>query len=368
MNRASQVVKILAENGLIAPKGPKLLIVGGGIAGVTAALAANDLGIGSLIQEVRPEIFSVQIDCPTRHIYPHLYRWPTAGWRAKEFVPSQDARHQLAWEDGLCKPVGKQLLAKFKQLQAESLGAIVVKRSAKSFTTMENLKQMCAPFRDHDGYLNFGALLFALGPFRERYFHEYDGQRVESPPFWSDDDYETARPHPTDVSLVSGAGDGALQDMIRLATGGPIREFAEALFPRNDVQAKQWTKSLAEDLTDPRDCFKTVKKHLDNTRPGLLKKWFALLDETLRPPLPRLIVLGDSFARCFPLNAFMVLLIGKWSELPGHEPCLLYNSKIVSVTKDAAGNCKSAKIETNGHPSVVQCSRLVIRHGLNLFK
>src|SRR5262249_8959604 len=83
--RALNLIYVLAENNLIynsekkddgRPAGPTTIgIIGGGVAGMTAAIAAARLGNNVWHFEQRPELCHLQAGCDTRWVHPRNYDW-----------------------------------------------------------------------------------------------------------------------------------------------------------------------------------------------------------------------------------------------------------------------------------------------------
>src|SRR5260221_14318840 len=57
----------------------RMAIIGGGVAGVTAASAALALGWTVDLFEQRPVLCHLHRGCDTRWLHPHIYDWPQPG-------------------------------------------------------------------------------------------------------------------------------------------------------------------------------------------------------------------------------------------------------------------------------------------------
>jgi hypothetical protein len=99
---------VLAQNASIA-------VIGGGVAGVTAAAAAATLGREVFLFEHRPVLCHLQHGCDTRWVHPHIYDWPDFG---------SDSPYAglpvLDWKADTAAEVTKQIIA----------GLDVIRRSA----------------------------------------------------------------------------------------------------------------------------------------------------------------------------------------------------------------------------------------------
>jgi len=73
--RAINLVQALLEEKKVAPEA-RICIVGGGVAGLTAAAFAMEKGLEVSLYEQESEPLSVQAQCKGRWIHPHIYDWP----------------------------------------------------------------------------------------------------------------------------------------------------------------------------------------------------------------------------------------------------------------------------------------------------
>ncbi|QJW85264.1 FAD-dependent oxidoreductase [Ramlibacter terrae] len=78
--RAQQLVVALRKAGKIS-ESSRLLVLGGGAAGVSAALTACKQGVHTVIVERRPTPFHTQLNATSRIADPVEFDWPQPHWR-----------------------------------------------------------------------------------------------------------------------------------------------------------------------------------------------------------------------------------------------------------------------------------------------
>jgi hypothetical protein len=105
---AQQVRALNLVHTLGLKAGEEVVVIGGGIAGVTAAAAARLHGAKVALLEQGEELLHLQRGCHTRHLHPRLYDWPTL-----------DARRALAelpilsWSVGTASDVAARILSDY---------------------------------------------------------------------------------------------------------------------------------------------------------------------------------------------------------------------------------------------------------------
>ena len=107
--RALNLVYSLRERKVVRPD-ETILIVGGGVAGLTAAAGAFRLGFKVILLEQRDELLHVQRGCTKRWIHPHIYDWPAAG-----STDETAAVPLLPWKAAMAGKVAEQILTAFER-------------------------------------------------------------------------------------------------------------------------------------------------------------------------------------------------------------------------------------------------------------
>lgn len=242
--RANLIANCLIDEHQISRVNP-LLIIGAGAAGMCAAMTAAYLGVQVTVIEEKPDPFCTFRNSSWRRVSPFEYDWPheisntanrfpTAnGWFPLTFTGPDTADNLAAiwhfeWQDWLNNFDGQNGKGTIK----------IVNDDAWKFIKSLNYDQKTPKLTVHGPWNSnlssdeeFGAIILAAGFLSERTssedvpdpWHGYRGPR-----FWDEDDNI-----PNDSSnfnfrevVISGSGDGAMQDFQRVLTGS----FGQELF------------------------------------------------------------------------------------------------------------------------------------------
>ena len=112
--RALTLIHALFKAGKITPK-TKVAIVGGGVSGMAAAIAASEVGARVVVIEQEAGLCPIQSDCRHRWLHPGFYDWPMAGCAAESTDFPVDA---LNWTAGSTYDVLDKLKRKFQEYRA----------------------------------------------------------------------------------------------------------------------------------------------------------------------------------------------------------------------------------------------------------
>jgi hypothetical protein len=343
MNRSRWLVAKAYDLGFFGPTRDKqyrrLLVCGAGAAGVTAALHALSLGVETVLVEQSPAPFLRQRLCRSRWLDPVQYDWSANHWTAGTFPHAgpgmplpwpADRSHRLAfrWHLRLNAALPNPLLT-FHRADHAVGAPIPITNPAGEVLGIE--------MTFHSGLREvFGMVLWCVGFGDERRFAppNYTGFA-----FWETDPFEQpdwgVKPPPDGLSaLVSGGGDGALQDVIRLVTrrksaidvwqdieaGGwsMPHDVRHALFTAEDQAQRSllWCKPGSVDehnaLQQLHDAYLNAVHDLTTLHPARA----LLINEVLRilaanPHSLLNVHPCTHFARCYGLNHFLVLLLAK---------------------------------------------------------
>jgi len=201
--------------------------------------------------------------------------------------------------------------------------------------------------------------------------------------------------------LISGSGDGALQDFLRIVTGGkPAREIYDhvALPPdlllvlqsaqERGMRLFNWGCTPIHDHVGLERVHREVQaitaETLHKGGSGLRQQ----LDGLLHHPVPsiRLLYECTHFSACYALNRFLVLLLARYlEEDPSRGPVLLEGKRVVDITSTDSHSCASNPTGCHGRMHEVRwvalpdcregqttpggtflANVLVIRHGIDL--
>jgi len=256
------------RNASVVPRGGHVLIVGAGVAGVTAAAAAADLRLRVTVLEKESKALTL-FRCSKRHVHPWIYNWPHPRWRQHRLLlpgnPKPEkgkvgALKRMEWASRTDDPITAWRVAEILRE-----GYCALKESSDSVTALINVVEIAiepmpqpkpadrergacghaAPtptkrsvcWREKGetsltGPTNFDAIVLAVGIGREQRVGDhssYWGTTVRWP--------SGAGRDPESPLLVAGAGDGGLIDAIGTRLGfksevTELLEFIEACGPR----------------------------------------------------------------------------------------------------------------------------------------
>jgi hypothetical protein len=191
--RALNLLWGLVSEGRV-PRGGRVLVVGGGFAGLTAAAAFSRLGVKATLLERGKELLATQRNNRVRWIHPHIHEWPRKG----SLEPSAGLP-LLNWRAGLSADMAAEVLRGFEEERAQ--GRIEVRTGATT-----ELKQLL------EGY---DAAVLALGVGIEKSFGALPLRS-----YWADEDIATVRSGPPRHHLVTGIGEGGVIDVLYLRLAG----------------------------------------------------------------------------------------------------------------------------------------------------
>lgn len=374
INRGHWLVQQAYDLGFFGPtrerKYRRLLICGAGAAGVSAALHALDLGVETVLVERTSAPFLLQRLCASRWIDPAQYDWSAAwsavDWSYGDFPYPQSPPMRLAWQANRSNRIAinwwqhwRAALANPQLTFRPRDWVVGHPRPALRGNTTVGVEVSFQNGKPEQ----FGMMLWCVG---------FGDERRYAPPnytgfaFWQTDTFERqhwgiAKPPDDLCAIVSGGGDGALQDIIRLCTGRKSakdvfqalegvgwrlpQEIRQNLFSEEDQaqRALLWCdrRSLDEHrvLTRLHDAYVDAVEHLATVDPQ---------HDTLKVEVRRLLAWNPHpvvlvhpcchFARCYGLNRFLVLLIAKVAALDklGAGPTILRGVGVSRVVGTSA--------------------------------
>jgi hypothetical protein len=342
------------------PNCKRVLIVGAGIAGVTAAACASGLGLEVVVLESNSKPFALQRGVTQRKVGPFMYEWPSLMSRSQDYpplhatlaralanTPSWTASHPISadrlvrqlmpWYNKLTK-LGPSLRFFCKQPSSTTRQYVedFVDASSKQGSSGSGATIPLLSLPDKTQFRPDYVVL-AVGMGAER-VHLIDGTEtltnsVKGMPFWANDNFRLNDPMNWTVG-VFGGGDGALQDVLRLLTrfDHPL-DFIKALqtkpasigtklnniLPELDT-IEQQSRLLQTWSADVYDLIDTNCQRIASDLakdPAVISKVLTLL----RPGTGRVIHVhrGQHFTKAYLLNRFCVHLI---------EICLAHRSPV----------------------------------------
>lgn len=427
--RSTLLAQALAEERLIGPSLP-LLVLGAGAAGMNAALTAAECGVDVDVIERESEPFGTFRQAVWRTIDPVEYDWPHEHHDAGVFptvgsIPlTQHAGtacdladlwtvEWLWWLKHCAGRAGRGRVNLIPDTDATPFAA-----SVKKPDTDGTLIQVKGPWPDGLERRAYGAVVSCVGSVSERTgetrtpyrWHGYRG-----PAFWLDrDTLETPRdqPIPLTTVVISGGGDGAMQDLQRAATGlfgkallqalqhaaathlgqdlAPDRLLRE-LLAAEDIGRRAYAWRSAADGPPPRatvawhrafdDAVDRLFKGLARSAPRGLR---ALADAVLRPAFAKgtlrvfWVVRNETPGFAYALNRFLCLVIERLDRATGS--CALNqmtSHEIVEISPATKGHrcglpetCRGVAhdliaehLGTGRQTSIIGADLIIVRHG-----
>jgi hypothetical protein len=385
MFRAYALIERILAAQIIQPKQTDpILVVGGGIAGVMAAVSAVQHQVPVVLVE-REKLFVRQIHSFGRFVCPTQYDWPAAHYLRGQY-PLNGLKMPLSWKAGAAPEV---LMAWNSQLnnakgRADKLGLktnFLDQRTATSFEGFQllpeaglvqiHLKSRKAPF--NETFESFKVVIACAGFGAEKTWLPDDNSTYKGYDFWQTDPYEKEdlglkNNKPARV-IICGGGDGALQDFLRITTRSPAREIyrslpdevqqsiKERIYPVEDNAARCfiWTvgaldhpihhqlqvehQNVVNDLFESSKTAKPIRKALGN-----------LIRDFNKQMTVKLVYPCDHFSNCYPLNRFLVLLVSKYLEMEfGMQQVLQPGTKVIDIQSAASTHqCEKSPSKCHG--------------------
>lgn len=356
MIRGRLIVDRAVDQGLIHTD-RDLAVVGGGAAGVTAALRAAELGVKVWLFE-KDALFSRHALCVTRWVDPTQYDWRLGHWDAAAFPWPGTPAMPLAWArpdfaHALALDWQAQFALKLPRLRAFLTPMYPVEVTGYSTTAAPGSVRL--HWQDQTGaavHRDFGMVILALGFGNEK----TSAPAPPHPPysgfeFWSTDPFEQPNlgcATPPNV-VISGGGDGSLQDFLRVTTRCRSAEELWRALPAGilptiaEVQDAEdqsnRTFSWGPDTSGVWDCRALDRLHRvhDHLTDVVLRATRVqdTLDKLLRTDVAGVKVIHSCthFGQSYSLNHFLALLVSKRLEAirPAWKQVLLSGSSLAGV-------------------------------------
>lgn len=405
MMRAALLVDRGVRTEILTKERP-LLVVGAGAAGVAAALRAfrkHNISTILVEKEDRPllrQLDSIRFVCPTQ------YDFPVSHW-TKRWYPLDDGSDlPLRWKAARSQEIAVRWAKEFTDtFDAPDAGHRRFKSAAGAvfeFIPGASVEQISHNSENHSSSVTVdrdrarmtrwaGMIIMATGFGKERCAYPDDApsaghttikERFRSYNFWDADQIEEeiyvdkinrqfhakGREHCTFV--ISGGGDGGLQDVLRLSFAKPALEIFQNAFARSEPLAReviaalhcaedqahralqiagsdadrdqiifeldQKHRELVDDIWDAKERHEKALAHLPEDLGHSKKRdferhgeWRCALSERMKEdfaaqvvdpePYALHFIYGETFTPCYALNRFLVLLLLKLSPEWLHE-------------------------------------------------
>lgn len=223
--RTLNLVYFLTNSTLMAKPGSgvNIVIIGGGVSGLTASLAFKRLGYQVTLLEEKALLLHLQHGCTTRQIHPNLALWP----RAESLKPFTELPF-ANWTAGDAASIEKTLIKEFEEEKAKSAGSLEVVCNVDIKKTKIDLQKCKVDYTalEEDHFIKYDLLLLATGFGLEKYV----GKKEITKSYWRNEDFGQLRvKDQIKHFFISGVGDGGVSDVFRLAlTGFDPAEMAKA--------------------------------------------------------------------------------------------------------------------------------------------
>jgi tetratricopeptide (TPR) repeat protein len=206
--RALNLIHALFETGRLK-QGSKVLVVGGGAAGLTAAAGAAQRGCAVTVLEKKHDVLTTFTGNTKRLLHPHLYDWPEDGWEEE-----QAGLPLLDWKADVAGNVAEQLRQGWEKVRQDYQVTLHCKVEKLQPSALEGPPYAFSWHARGRKTQKFDAIIVAVGFGVERGL-----PGIPSHSYWKEDDLDQPQwgsQHQALKVLVSGTGDGGLVDLLRL--------------------------------------------------------------------------------------------------------------------------------------------------------
>jgi len=389
-----------------------VLIVGGGIAGITAGVALAESGIRVHVFEKDPMPFPLQRNCRSRWIDPHQYDWPLDHWRQESFPLDQSLIRSVcaSWTAGRANTIVKNYWAPALPLpnmlrrpnfqpMCEFFGGREVLIRGLNFDqksliySVGNCDSSAGGLGDKSSeavlYGEYSSVVLFGGFGKEITSAGSHSDGLRSPKFWETDSFEELHSGKASAGaespvLLSGTGDGALQDLLRITTrkksARDVYLVLDAAGLAPDLARIQsaelrlertlnWQDRRGSDLMVDRMREELHRVYLEEVQRVLAKAAATAVLEELAANAPQQLILvsrRQSFDCVYGLNHFLGLILSEYLRTTLRLERLVGSDvRDVTPVADAPGVFR-VTLSGPDAGSVVRDTRLVVlRHGMD---
>ncbi len=384
-----------------------ILVIGGGACGMTAAVALAQRGMIVEVAERDGHLFSLQRHCTSRWLDPTQYDWPLDIWRLQKFPLRHDHRQPpFSWGPGVAKTIaqkwGNQLSRHYRLVPglANRLTFRQPIEASKECLYNDGLRLMRVQFNDPQtqqfvGFGDYGAVIWAHGQGNER-CNLPNNQQFKGLPFWHSDSLESlhsglANQTQEGTVLISGGGDGALQDLLRVLTRQrSVRDIYDLLdlhscsFDLHRILSAELCAERAINWSSGGNFANPYMSELQASHEAVVKSLVqsATLKTKInalvanRPKKTILVTRQNCFTSIYPLNRFLALLILKGFVHPsiqwltGHEVKQI-DSLNAPPAQPTPASCVGHQWRVTLNPTVssaatqsIDANVVLLRHGI----
>jgi hypothetical protein len=318
----------------------RVLVVGGGACGMTAAVALAQHGMTVEVAERDGHLFNLQRNCTSRWLDPTQYDWPLDNWRIQRFPQQRSHRRSpFTWGADVARRIAQKWggqLSRHRRVVPGLANRLIFRQPIEAGLNPlynQQIRLMRVQFNNpqtghFSGFRDYAAVIWAFGHGDER-CNLPNSPQFRGLPFWHTDPLEShhcglAGQAQEGTVLVSGSGDGALQDFLRVVTRRrSIRDIYDQLQLGNanidvhkilsaEVRAERainWSPGgpfASPYMQELHACHEQVVQSILGTA-GLQGRINALVAN--RPQNTVLVTRQTCFTCIYPLNRFLTLLI-----------------------------------------------------------
>ena len=376
MLRGVTLIDRLLEAGEIGTQ-RALAVIGAGAGGASAAIYAAARRISTTLIERNNAGFLTQRLATTRVIDPTQYDWPLDHCYIGR-VPWAAYHQPLPLSFAAARADHLAVRWQYELRAAAATFALTVRFSTAVSNVTPTPADLLRVTFASGGSIDVGAIVNAKGFGNEqcRIEHPAGTLHYEGQPFWGPDKFATLDPNKHKV-LISGAGDGALQDYLRIVTGlgRAIDIVKQCNIPSSVLQAIQ----SAEDRSHRGRSWATNQPaHLRREHEGpyfweLEQVHRAMVSQLLTYPLvrsglqrlplkkvPVTIVYPEPYiAAYYGLNRFLVLLLSQYTESTMLCPGWVIDT--IQESPPNSHNC-TTQVGTQSHANGTYVSGVLVNH------
>lgn len=335
IRRAAALMRVLLEDDRMLNANDRILILGAGATGIAAACAARELRMVPVVIDYRAR-FALQAGCTTRFIHPNQYSWPNQGFDVLNWdrvdlacLPGEPFRPTgppqkplLPWKAARAHEIAAEWESWFDNFNR--YGNMIEVRIDRSLRHVkrEDARDEITEWINRSGSSDYSAIIIAKSHRHEKVtLNAYQGFA-----FWESDPFEEPDyglgPGNTPQIVISGAGNGGLQDYIRIVTRKQPFEVLGELRKAYDYDTNPEFEDDFKNAFDPGSEYADLKGVIEPVVNYMLgDRWRRyLLDKLVEFPfnksgtltlIHRKWVFGlDSYA----LNVWLVLLLSTYLE------------------------------------------------------
>ena len=173
----------------------KVAIIGGGVAGTTAACFLLKAGAKVTLFERESDVLMRFKAAKHRLIHPHLYDWPRPGW------DDQEARvPHMNWRFGSAASIADELYEKFDETVAIYGEQMRIHKNVSKVSYETHSVTAEIPGKEAVSDV-FEHIIFAVGPGKESLISQGKG-------YWSEDPIAALQKNSHETFVIIGTGDG----------------------------------------------------------------------------------------------------------------------------------------------------------------